>query len=506
MGSIVRELFAALLIIGTCLPSLAQERPHRPLIFVPGILGSRLCDANGTVVWGTGSSLVNFAKLELGRDGAEGIKSCGLIDKFQLLGSLLATNQYNTLLSALFQQGYLPQRRNLYIFDYDWRISNYENAERLDEFIRQRLPNETHFDIIAHSMGGIVSRIYMDEYASSKFLDRIVYLGTPFLGSMDTFGLVKEGLLNRVAGGQDVVWRVALSFPSMLELLPRYDQCCYIRKSDGSQQFLDVFDPTVWRQLSWLPREFLEPDRFNRFGQSLRRSKGLTSLLIRSAPSSVAEFIFASDSIDTFRRIGMREGATTPREWFFSKARGDGTVPVWSVARQPKSDTYSNTLPSFGVHAHLFDDKWVINKIERSLKDLNPNDPDPIGAPGRPTVPVMLNGIASSWPIETVDIETARPFVRPGADMQADLIIKFDAGVRDLASNVFEPKAFLVQSEHKTALQVREISQASDLVLKHMHFIATGNVPEREGAVEIVFEINDSFTPSKAFYVTQGAD
>jgi pimeloyl-ACP methyl ester carboxylesterase len=162
MGSIVRELFAALLIIGTCLPSLAQERPHRPLIFVPGILGSRLCDANGTVVWGTGSSLVNFAKLELGRDGAEGIKSCGLIDKFQLLGSLLATNQYNTLLSALFQQGYLPQRRNLYIFDYDWRISNYENAERLDEFIRQRLPKETHFDIIAHSMGGIVSRIYMD--------------------------------------------------------------------------------------------------------------------------------------------------------------------------------------------------------------------------------------------------------------------------------------------------------------------------------------------------------
>jgi pimeloyl-ACP methyl ester carboxylesterase len=448
--------------------------------------------------------------LELQHDGTDqNIHSCGLIEEFQVIGSFWANNYYATFLNALSMLGYSLEQGSMYLFDYDWRISNYENARLLDNFVRQRIPEGKHFDIIAHSMGGIVSRIYMDEYTSSKSLERIIYVGTPFLGSMDTFGAIKEGwgsLVTNRAGGKDVIWRVALSFPSMLELLPRYEQCCYVRKLDGSQQFIDAFDVNVWRQLGWLHQQYSDPEKYNRFRHSLQRSKELTDLLTRPAPSGVWEFIFAGDTVDTLRRVGMMEGATRPGDWFFSKARGDGTVPVWSVARRPKSDTYSNTLPAFGVHAHLLDDKWVVNKIHRSLQNQNPTDPDPINAPGRPALSVMLNGTASTWSIETVDIQVTTPFLRPGAGVQADLTIQFESGVRDLATNSYKPKAFLLQSGQRTQLQVRETSQGSDLELKRTHYSAIGNAPNKEGAAEIVFELNESFMPSKAFSITEMND
>jgi pimeloyl-ACP methyl ester carboxylesterase len=77
------------------------------------------------------------------------------------------------------------------------------------------------FDIIAHSMGGLVTRIYMDKFPSAKSLQQVIYLGTPFLGSMNTFGTIKEGWgwpFTNLAGGQALVTRVALSFPAMLEM------------------------------------------------------------------------------------------------------------------------------------------------------------------------------------------------------------------------------------------------------------------------------------------------
>jgi pimeloyl-ACP methyl ester carboxylesterase len=512
MTYIIRAIFVLLFMAIVCSPTSSQS--NRPIIFIPGILGSRLCDANGTVVWGTATAFLYIEKLELRQDSsAPDIRPCGLIERFQILGSFWANDQYNSLMNDLLRFGYSPQEGNIYIFDYDWRISNYDNAQLLDAFVSKKIPAGKPFDIIAHSMGGIISRIYMDEYPSSRSLERIIYLGTPFLGSMNTFGVIKEGWtwpIPKMPGGpdviQDVIWRVSLSFPSMLELLPRYEQCCYIRKVDGSRQFLDVFDPNVWRQLGWLPQSYLEGDKFARFGNALQRSRSLTNLLVRSAPSGVWEFIFAGDTLETLRRVGMREGFTRPGDWFFSKARGDGTVPVWSAARSQKSDTYSNTLPSFGTHAHLFADKWVVNKMGRSLQNVNPSDPDPVNAPGRPALAVMINGLASTWFIDTADVEVGKPFLRPGAQVHADLTIQFESSVRDLATNVYKPNAFLLVSGRRLPLQVIYISQDLDLSLKRLHFVAIGDAPEDEGAVEIVFQINDSFSPSKAVYLTQMAD
>ena len=217
-----------------------------------------------------------------------------------------------------------------------------------------------------------------------------------------------------MAGGQDVVARVSISFAGMLELLPRYEDCCYIRKADNSRQYLDVFDPLIWRSLRWLPASYSDSQKFERFAEALERSKRLTALLSQPAPAGVYETIFASDIHDTIRLLGMKEGATTPTDWVFTSSKGDGTVPVWSVARSMKSDGYSNTLPSFSKHEHLFDDKWVASTIFRNLVSSRPSEPFKISAPGRPVIAVTVNGAPQSWSIRIAKVVLDKKAFKPG--------------------------------------------------------------------------------------------
>src|SRR4051812_48411906 len=56
----VKQLVLGLLL--SVLPALSEAcmaaEPQRPVVFIPGILGSRLIDPNGLVIWGDRSSLL----------------------------------------------------------------------------------------------------------------------------------------------------------------------------------------------------------------------------------------------------------------------------------------------------------------------------------------------------------------------------------------------------------------------------------------------------------------
>jgi hypothetical protein len=46
-------------------------KPCRPLIFIPGILGSQLLDKDNHIVWGDASSFKNFSRLALAPGGED---------------------------------------------------------------------------------------------------------------------------------------------------------------------------------------------------------------------------------------------------------------------------------------------------------------------------------------------------------------------------------------------------------------------------------------------------
>jgi hypothetical protein len=86
-----------------------QPEPFRPLVFIPGILGTELLDEHRTVVWGDSSSLSNFEKLELGVSPSQpALHPGGLIKSINVLGPFWTIHQYDGLLSVLQALNYHP--------------------------------------------------------------------------------------------------------------------------------------------------------------------------------------------------------------------------------------------------------------------------------------------------------------------------------------------------------------------------------------------------------------
>jgi len=180
-----------------CCPSARAQNtaphPKRPLVLIPGTLGSKLCDQDNNVIWGTGRSLLNLEKLDL-TPGGSGIKlhACGLITKIEILGPLYSIKAYDKLVRFLNEEGFI-EGQNLFLFDYDWRQSNYKTAAAFKQFVDAKIPEGQNFNIIAHSMGGIIASIYFANFHGAERVNEAIYLGTPFLGSMNTFGTLKDG-------------------------------------------------------------------------------------------------------------------------------------------------------------------------------------------------------------------------------------------------------------------------------------------------------------------------
>jgi hypothetical protein len=123
--------FVALLLL--VLPKFAMAQSAKPVVFVPGILGTKLCDkATNLPVWGGIKSLNNFAKLDLEDSGNPALIPCGLVDKIDLLGPFWAIHNYDKLFEDLKQLGY-ENSKTLFPFPYDWRQSNLETAKLLKD-------------------------------------------------------------------------------------------------------------------------------------------------------------------------------------------------------------------------------------------------------------------------------------------------------------------------------------------------------------------------------------
>jgi len=282
----------------------ARERVgKRPLIVIPGILGSQLVNSKtGEVVWPSafrssddGLSLPISRDLERNRDNLVPKK---IVDTARLAKLIPEVYVYHELLLALKNYGGYREgdwdnpgadgdHDTFYVFAYDWRRDNVENAhylfERL-EALKHRLNRpDLRFNILAHSMGGLIAR-YAAMYggvnlppdgvepkptwAGASLINKIIMLGTPNEGSADAFATllegysVTEGLRPRIPLLNKFSREDIFTAPSIFQLLPHAGT---VRFLDENLQpiNIDLYDPNVWRRYGWSPvtnRDFR--DRF----------------------------------------------------------------------------------------------------------------------------------------------------------------------------------------------------------------------------------------------------
>lgn len=194
----------------------AKRQAEVPVIFIPGVGGSILAEKVGTTYverWPGGLNSSNYPSLSLAPGEEKEIEAIGAVK------SVLTKNVYEELLSAMtavgdgglteYQVGgdptkqtfdgcdltQAPAQPNLFVFAYDWRKSNSENAVKLRGYIGcvQRFYPETKVDIIAHSMGGLLARSYILNFQGIHDVRRMVTIASPFLGAPRSLKVLEDG-------------------------------------------------------------------------------------------------------------------------------------------------------------------------------------------------------------------------------------------------------------------------------------------------------------------------
>jgi len=348
----------------------AQEfhKYGNPVIVIPGILGSRLIEKDtGQVVWGAFDR--NYANpetpegarliaLPLDKDkNLDNVVSDGALErvKINLLGLPFQLNAYINILTTLGAGGYRDETFRIedvnygsehftcFQFDYDWRQDNVKNAKRLHRFIIEKkkfveeqleikysIKREVKFDIVAHSMGGLIARYYLmygdkdlDEitdienpgWEGAELIENVVIIGTPNAGSINT---VDDLFYGKDIGPFLPTYQSSIigSMPSTYQLLTRTRHKHLVDEKGDS---IDLFNPEIWREYKLglmnpdqeYMLEILLPDvkdkeerkkiAFEYLTFSLDRAKRFQSAIdIKSdPPNSVKFYLFAGDSVPT---------------------------------------------------------------------------------------------------------------------------------------------------------------------------------------------------------------
>jgi pimeloyl-ACP methyl ester carboxylesterase len=213
-----------------------------PVIFVPGIMGSRLFKKGSSEpIWPT------IGWWDKGSFRPTSLRALASIpDKETSQNEPLFPLVYSDLLRHFETMGYILGQ-DFWVFPYDWTQSNRESGRRLAQFIQDILathPQWHQVDIVNHSMGGIVTRAAAKLYSAP--IRRTVYITSPHFGSPKAFFILHPKMKFHVFGNffrnliGDLAWKwylhrlvgtestslekqiksVACQLDSMFELLP----------------------------------------------------------------------------------------------------------------------------------------------------------------------------------------------------------------------------------------------------------------------------------------------
>jgi DNA-binding beta-propeller fold protein YncE len=218
-----------------------------PLIFIPGIMGSKLVDDHNVEHW---LALSDFTD--------RGKRSLLLPSTLKLHATYPVNQAYDNLLSKLRDplggnyresgnQLQTPLQRcqdstvstTLYVFAYDWRqdIANNQlgvgptvQLKQLVDCIREKHPG-TKVNILTHSLGGLVARRYILNHNTTSdphYVHKLITIAAPWLGAPQGLNTLLTGdalqgnllaALGTKLSNADIM-ELAATFPGGWELLP----------------------------------------------------------------------------------------------------------------------------------------------------------------------------------------------------------------------------------------------------------------------------------------------
>jgi hypothetical protein len=209
------------------------------VVLVPGIMGSVLTQ-KGKDVWALSGSAIVRALFSLAgsvkglalhgddanaEDLGDGVEAPRLMPDAHLIPGFWKIDGYSGLRDFLFSRFALQDGVNYFDFPYDWRRDNRVAARKLkkraQELLaarRQQLPGQdVKLILVTHSMGGLVSRYFLECLGGAQDTRLLITFGTPFRGSVKALDYLCSGF-KKIVDISDLL----RSFTSVYQLLPTY--------------------------------------------------------------------------------------------------------------------------------------------------------------------------------------------------------------------------------------------------------------------------------------------
>lgn len=314
------------------------------VVVLPGVMGSELRDRDGHEVWGTSLGSLVEGVLTGGRaakrlqlpagiaDSAapDGVVATRLLPDIHVIPGIWSVSiGYERMITwfrdtfEVVEAGHPDPTRaaNFVQFPYDWRLSNRASAAALQhkvEPVLERFRSQPgHSDakvvFVAHSMGGLVARYFVDVLGGHEITRKVITLGTPHRGALNALASLVNGVSKGFGPLKIDLSGLARSMPSLYQLLPEY--AC-IESPNGLLKTTEIALPEVGAA---------EVADAMRFHEELRAAAAAHAgdydahpIIARTQPTDSTARL-AGGRIEALRTVNGRDEG------------GDGTVPRLSA-------------------------------------------------------------------------------------------------------------------------------------------------------------------------------
>ncbi|MCX7093977.1 MAG: hypothetical protein NTY50_11075 [Methylobacter sp.] len=316
------------------------------IIVVPGTTGSTLMDPSNVEVWTTEvlQNLSEAASLLEKTDLTVGGISAAYTPLITALASKAGTSPIYVTSNSTYNANTFPAGTKDVVvgFGYDWRQDNETTAQSLATLLSALYStysaNTPKFWIVAHSMGGLISRYVWESglAASQNFAGitpNLITLGTPHLGAPLALAAITNQIpslilsLLGIPGTQIQDFVDDTGFPSTFELLPPPNYKFIVDINETSTTY-SVFDPTIITAL--------ENGGYGVVAADFTAPEGFFSKLSQNPPFWTSNlYLISGNDLDTC--IAYDYDGTQPagRQLFRPgtiNLKGDMVVPYWSAS------------------------------------------------------------------------------------------------------------------------------------------------------------------------------
>ncbi len=259
---------------------------------------------------------------------------------------------YDDLIATLVANGYV-EGENLFTFPYEWRDSNVLSAAILRNKINeiQEICDCNKVDLVAHSMGGLVARQYIQSNNYGNDVDQVIFLGVPHKGSQKSYLQWEAGEFSPDINIIDMLTKSFFTLEALKNGHSNIFNYIHNKPITSVQELLPTFDYLKDKDTG-LIRDYPNNYPQNTFLENLNNN--ISKLLNSGVKINNIVSNSGSDTIDKIRvKTSTKPGLWThgEPEGFYTisadngleKSSGDGSVTIFGAALDNSIDNINST-------------------------------------------------------------------------------------------------------------------------------------------------------------------